>query len=85
MNDKLKYHDILLQNQGWKYSAPHPSTEYWSNFDEDEENEAEDFLNHIKKSTEDMRLVRVTERLKLTQMFPTMTSCCLIGRSLQKH
>jgi len=55
VNDKLKYHDILLQNQGWKYSAPHPSTEYWSNFDEDEENEAEDFLNHIKKSTEDMR------------------------------
>ena len=55
VNDKLKYQEILLQNQGWKYSAPHPSTEYWSTFDEDEETEAEDFLNHIKKSTEEMR------------------------------
>ena len=29
-NHKLKYHDVLLQNQKWKYSARYPSDDYWN-------------------------------------------------------
>jgi len=54
VEDKLKYHDILLQNQKWKYLVPRPPDEYWSRTDVDDE-EVEDFLNQIKKCTEEMR------------------------------
>ena len=53
LDDRLKYHDILLQNQKWVYSAPRPSTEYWSTLDEDEQ--AEKFLKQIQQCTEEMR------------------------------
>ena len=52
---KLKYQDILLQNQKWVYSAPYPSDDYWSNLDGNDEEEVEDFLKQIKKCTEEMR------------------------------
>ena len=55
IDDRLKYHEILLQNQKWKYSAPHPSPEYWNSLDYDENRRAEDFLRQIKKCTEEMR------------------------------
>jgi len=55
VDEKLKYHDILLQNQGWKYSAPSPSAEYWSTLNENEKRVAKDFLRQIQYCTEDMR------------------------------
>ena len=55
VDDKLKYHDILLQNQKWVYSAPRPSADYWGTLEEEEENEAEHFLEQIKKCSEEMR------------------------------
>ena len=58
LDDRLTYHDILLQNQGWKYSAPHPSAEYLGTLNGDEVGEAEDFLTHIKECTEEMRYGR---------------------------
>ena len=58
VEDKLEYHDILLKNQKWEYSAPHPSDEYWITLDENEVEEAEDFLSHIKRCTEEMRYGR---------------------------
>jgi len=55
VDDKLKYHEILLQNQKWKYSAPLPSPGYWNNLDEDERYQAKVFLEQIKRYTEEMR------------------------------
>jgi len=55
IEEKQKYHDVMLQNQQWKYSAPRPSDDYWSTLDGDEDDIAEDFLEQIKKSTEEMR------------------------------
>jgi len=56
---KLKYQDILLQNQKWVYSAPRPSTDYLHSLNEDEGNDereqAELFLEHIQQCTEEMR------------------------------
>ena len=56
IEDKQKYHERLLQNQKWVYSAPRPSGEYWSSLDdEDEFDEVEDFLKQIQQCTEEMR------------------------------
>ena len=55
VDDKLKYHEILLKNQKWKYSAPFPSDDYWQNLDEDEDEQAEKFLKQSKTCTEVMR------------------------------
>ena len=54
VDEKLKYHDILLQNQKWKYSAPRPSDDYWNSLD-GEDQQAEEFLKQIQKFTEKMR------------------------------
>ena len=59
IDDRLKYHEILLQNQKWEYSAPRPSEYYWEagmweDGNEDEE-EAEEFLNKIRKETTKLR------------------------------
>jgi len=55
IEDKQKYHDVMLQNQQWKYSAPYPSDDYWTTLDEDEDEQAEKFLKQIKTYTEEMR------------------------------
>ena len=55
-NHKLKYHDVLLQNQKWKYSARHPSDDYWNSVrGSDQYYEAKRFLEEMKKCTEEMR------------------------------
>jgi len=54
MDKKQKYHEVLLKNQQWKYSAPRPSLEYWDTVGVDDE-AAESFLEQIKKYTEEMR------------------------------
>jgi len=55
--DRQKYHEMLLQNQKWEYSAPRPSEEYWNSLAEtdEDENETEDFLQQIQQCTEIMR------------------------------
>jgi len=51
--EKIDYHEILLQNQQWKYSAEELSEEYWdSNVNP---YPAEKFLTEIKQCTEEMR------------------------------
>ena len=56
VDEKLKYHDILLQNQHWEYSAPRPSrAEYWDIIGAAERSQAEDFLSLIQQCTEEMR------------------------------
>ena len=47
VDDKLKYHDILLQNQQWDYDP----MEDWSTLNENEKH----FLKQVKKCTEKMR------------------------------
>jgi len=53
VSKKQKYHDVLLKNQKWEYSAPSPSQEYWNNvlnvF------EARSLISQIKYNTKDMR------------------------------
>ena len=84
MDDKLKYHDILLQNQKWVYSAPRPSADYWGTLEEEEENEAEDFLEQIKKCTEEMRYGTGNGEIVLnTRSFISIKCFYLIGKSLQ--
>ena len=51
VDNKQKYHEVLLKNQQWKYSAPRPSGEYW----DEEEEDAEEFLTQIEQCTEEMR------------------------------
>jgi len=66
LHDKLNYHEALLEDQKWKYSAPRPSFEYWDNLEDDpednlvppveiQEDVAESFLVDIQKCTEHMR------------------------------
>ena len=55
VENKQKYHDIILQNQKWVYSAKYPSEEYWDSLNEDEHVVARKFLRKIKKCTEEMR------------------------------
>ena len=57
VDNKQKYHRVLLQNQKWKYSAPRPSQQYWDSLDEDgdQDDAAEEFLEQIKEGTELMR------------------------------
>ena len=55
-NHKLKYHDVLLQNQKWKYSARYPSDDYWNSVrGSDQYYEAKRFLEEMKKCTEEIR------------------------------
>jgi len=53
VDEKLKYQDKLLQNQGWEYSAPRPSDEYW--VDVEGSHVVESFLKQIKQRTMEMR------------------------------
>ena len=58
VHKKLKYHEILLKNQKWKYSAERPSWEYWETDlwdDNADEEEAEGFLRQIEDVTNQMR------------------------------
>jgi len=56
IEEKQKYHDVMLQNQKWEYSAERPSDDYWEDIEgEDEDGEAEEFLEQIKRYTEEMR------------------------------
>ena len=55
MDKRQKYHEVLLKNQKWEYSAPRPSQEYWNGLDPVEDGEAENFLESIEKYTKDMR------------------------------
>ena len=55
VDERLKYHEVLLQNQKWKYSAPRPSYQYWAGLNEDERGNAEEFLKQMKQYTEEMR------------------------------
>lgn len=48
VENSLKYHEMLLQNQKWEYSAPYPHAAV----DSEEE---EDFLDNIKNETCNMR------------------------------
>jgi len=79
VDEKLKYHDILLQNQQWEYSAPRPSSV-------SESGEAEKFLDQIKKQTEIMRYGQVTmgELLSITVLH-IIASFYLTGKSLPMH
>ena len=51
----LNYHEVLLRNQKWEYSAPRPSPAYWDVLDEEEDENAEEFLKDIRQCTEKMR------------------------------
>lgn len=82
MDNKLNYHEVLLKNQQWKYSAPRPSEEYWESAEDDVAVDAEDFLTQIKLKTEEMRYVHPMETLSLVSIFYTMRSSCLTGKSL---
>ena len=53
--NKQKYHEELLKNQQWKYSAPRLSTGYWNGLGENEGAVAWEFLKQIKQRTEEMR------------------------------
>ena len=58
VDDKQKYHEVLLKNQKWKYSAPRPSQEYWDSIgvgDVDVSINVETFLQQIQQCTEAMR------------------------------
>ena len=56
MDEKLKYHEVLLKNQKWEYSASRPLYDgYWDNLDEDEDEAAEEFLEQVEKYTKAMR------------------------------
>lgn len=56
MKDELNYHEALLKNQKWEYSAPRPSDEYWNAAAENGDVEdAELFLQQIQSNTEAMR------------------------------
>ena len=55
VDKKQKYHEVLLRNQQWKYSAPRPPQEYWNTIDDDEADSVEQFLSQIKQRTEQMR------------------------------
>jgi len=55
---KLKYHETLLKNQKWKYSAPRPPYEYWEieiYDDQAEEEDAETYLREIENVTNQLR------------------------------
>jgi len=56
---KQKYQEILLQNQKWVYSAPSPTEEEWESYADDDADDdiddAKEFLQQIKKMTEDIR------------------------------
>ena len=49
--NKQKYHEELLKNQQWKYSAPRLSTGYWNGLGENEGAVAWEFLKQIKQRT----------------------------------
>ena len=51
--EKIDYHEILLQNQQWKYSAEELSDEYWDN--NANPYTAKGFLEEMKKCTKEMR------------------------------
>ena len=55
IEERQRYHEILIKNQNWEYSADRPSDEYWESIDEDEDDTAEEFLEQIEKQTEDLR------------------------------
>lgn len=57
LKDRLNYLEVLLENQKWTYSAPRPSEDYWYNieYDVDEEEAAEDFLQQIENKTKELR------------------------------
>jgi len=71
VEDKLKYHDILLQNQNWKYSAPYPSRDYWSSSNlNGDDRAAKDFLRQIQQCTEKMRYGKGDGDILLTANLP---------------
>ena len=37
VDNKQKYHEVLIKNQQWKYAAPRPSHEYWNTVGVDED------------------------------------------------
>ena len=62
LHDKLNYHEVLLEDQKWKYSAPRPSEEYWNSLEDNplppvevQESVAESFLVDIQTCTEAIR------------------------------
>ena len=55
VDNKQKYHEVLMQNQKWNYSAPRPSQEYWNTIDDADVGYVEEFLEQIKEETEGMR------------------------------
>ena len=70
VDNKQKYHEVLLRNQQWKYSAPRLSREYWDGLDEDEDVAAEVFLSQIKRSTEEMRYGTSNGDILISAVFP---------------
>ena len=52
IEERQRYHEILIKNQNWEYSADRPSDEYWESIDEDEDDTAEEFLEQIEKQTQ---------------------------------
>jgi len=61
VDSRLKYHEVMLKNQKWEYSAPPPSSRYWRSVGHTEHDEsyagleATDFLDQIKTNTCNMR------------------------------
>jgi hypothetical protein len=54
---KFEYHEMLIKNQSWKYSAPVHSLDYWLNngYDEDEADYLSDQSEQLKNATISMR------------------------------
>ena len=55
VENRQKYHEVILRNQKWEYSAPRPSRDYWQSITDDQEEEANAFLDLIEKNTSAMR------------------------------
>ena len=65
VEDKQMYHEVLLKNQKWVYSARRPSQEYWDRLEGDwhtygSRSDAETFLEEIKNNTNKMRYGHTT-------------------------
>lgn len=88
MKDELNYHEALLKNQKWEYSAPRPSDEYWNAAAENGDVEdAELFLQQIQSNTEAMRyagvLMGILSSSQVSFAYHTTKSFYLTGKSLQ--
>jgi len=55
VDEKQKYHEMILKNQKWEYSASSLTVSYFDSIGADQRGEVEKFLKKIQKYTEEMR------------------------------